>query len=463
MKKSLLIIIALAATAFTGCKKYLDVNDNPNSPTNVSESLMLAPLEASISQYITAGNASSLVNQWMQNCVPNQPLPNTVNYMVTSSTFDDFWKSFYVTALNNLHLLNIQATANGNGKYAGISKILTAYTLGNATDLWGDIPYSEAFNGTDNTTPVYDSQESIYNTIQALLDSAIVEVNAGTGTSPSTDDYFYSGDMTKWAKMAYTLKARYYMHLTKAPGYTASAQATLALTALSNGMTSNSDDCFFPYAGSSTSSNPWYLHFFNTSTLVLSSHYIDSLKAFSDPRLPYLVSKAENTGLYNGNDIGSGAGDLLDYSVAGSFYGGIGSNVYVLNAAEALFLKAEATYITSGYAAAQPIYKAAVAENLLKVGIDTTSTAARNYLSSRGTLTADNAMRLIIEEKNAANFFSMESYVDWRRTGYPSIKLITNDNITAIPRRFLYPLNEITANPRAIQSAKLTDKVWWDN
>lgn len=462
MKRSFIIILTLAIAVMTGCKKYLDVNDNPNVPSTVSESLMLAPLEAGISHYIAAGNAASLVNQWMQNSVPNQPMPNTVNYFVTSSTFDDFWSSFYVVELNNLHLLNVQATGNGNSMYAGIAKILTAYTLGSATDLWGDIPYSQAFGGTGNTTPSYDKQEDIYKSIQALLDSAIIEVNAGEGAAPGTDDYFYGGDMSKWAKMAYTLKARYYMHLTNATGYTAAGQAGLALAALNNGMTGNGDDCFFSYTGTTNSSNPWYLHFFNTSTLILSSKYVDSLKARNDPRLPYLATKAENTGLYTGNVIGSGAGTLQDYSVAGSFYAGIGSNVYVLNAAEAMFIKAEATYITSGYAAAQPLYRAAVAQNLLKLNIDTTSAAAQAYLSSRGTLTADNALKLIIEEKNVANFFSLENYVDWRRTGYPVLNMIPNNNITSMPRRFLYPLNEISANPQAIQSASLTDKVWWD-
>lgn len=463
MKTSFIVILALATSAITGCKKFLDVNENPNVPSNVSESLMLAPLEAGISQYIAAGNAASLVNQWMQNSVPNQPMPNTANYLVTSSTFDDFWNSFYVVELNNLHLLNVQATANGNSKYAGISKILTAYTLGAATDLWGDIPYSQAFDGVGNTTPVYDKQEDIYKSIQGLLDSAIAEINTGEGKTPGTDDYFYNGDMTKWAKMAYTLKARYYMHLTSAPGYTATEQAGLALAALNNGMTANEDDCLFPYTGTSTSSNPWYLHFFNTTTLILSSKYVDSLKSRNDPRLPYLATKAENTGLYTGNEIGSGIGTLQDYSVAGSFYAGIGSNVYVLNAAEAMFIKAEATYITSGYAAAQPLYRAAITANFLKLGIDTNSAAAQAYLSLRGTLTAGNALERIIEEKNVANFFSLENYVDWRRTGYPVLQLIPNNNITAIPTRFLYPLNEISANPQTIQSAVLTDKVWWDN
>lgn len=462
MKRSL-IIFALTAMSFAGCKKFLDVNQNPNKPSDVSESLLLSPIEAAVSQYIVAGNASSLINQWMQNCVPNQPLPNTVNYMVTSSTFDDFWNSFYVPVMNNLYLLNKQANVNSNGMYAGISKVLTAYTLGTATDLWGNIPFSESFNGTGNSTPVYDSQETIYTTVQSLLDSAIIQLNEGKGQNPGTADYYYGGDMGKWVKMAYTLKARYYMHLTKAPGHTAAAQAALALTALNSGMTSNDDDCYFTYTGTSTSSNAWYLHFYNTSTLVLSSRYVDSLKSRNDPRLPYLAGKAKNTGLYTGNDIGSGAGILDDYSVAGSFYGSISSNVYILNAAEALFIKAEATLINSGYAVAQPVFRQAVAENILKLGVDTNGTAAQTYLAKYGVLSSANALQQIIEEKATANFFSPEIWVDWRRTGYPVLKVITNNNISEIPRRFLYPLNEATANPRSEQSAKLTDKVWWDS
>ena len=295
-----------------------------------------------------------------------------------------------------------------------------------------------------------------------MLDSAITELATGEGSTPGTDDYFYSGDMSKWIKMAYTLKARYYMHLTTAPGHTAAAQASLALEALDNSMSSNDDDCYFPYTGTETSSSPWYLHFFNTTTLVLASHYVDSLVSHADPRLPYLVSKASNTGLYTGNVIGSGAGNLNDYSVAGSFYGDIASNGYVLNAAEADFMRAEATYIISGYAAAQPLYRKAIVNNMVKVGVDTSSSAAQTYLAKRGTLTAGNALQLIIEEKNIANNFSMENWVDWRRTGYPALSLVANDNITSLPRRFLYPNSEISTNGTNVPSVKVTDRVWWD-
>lgn len=462
MKKSFIIISIFTASLLAGCKKFLDVNDNPNLPESVSESLLLGPVEAGASTYVANGNAAVLVNQWMQYCVPNQPMPNTANYLITTTTFDDYWNSFYTIELNNLHVLNIQAITNGNSMYAGIAKVLTAYTLGTATDFWGDIPYSESFEGTDLSTPKFDSQESIYNAVQLLLDSAITALNEGKGSTPGTDDYMYSGDMSKWVKMAYTLKARYYMHLTNATGHTAATQASLALDALAGGMSSNADDCYFPYTGGGTSSSPWYLHFFSTTTLVLASHYVDTLVARADPRLPFLVSKANATGSYAGNVIGSGAGNIDYYSVPGSFYGDIAANGYVVNAAEADFIKAEATYIVSGYAAAQPIYRKAIVDNMVKVGVDTSSTAAQTYLSKRGTLSATNAMQLIIEEKNIANNFSTENWVDWRRTGYPVISLIANDNITSLPRRFLYPNSEISTNGANVPSVKVTDRVWWD-
>jgi hypothetical protein len=469
MKKNKLVIyLFIAAATFSGCKKFLDVNSNPNTINKASEALILSPVEEGMSSYVCGGYNAVLENYWMQNMTLNQVTPNDVTYVVTNGSFDGPWYNFYVVCMNNLYQMNNIATSNGNQMYAGIAKTLMAYTLGSATDLWGDIPYSQAFQGTTVSTAAYDSQESIYANIDKLLDSAITEINSGTGLAPSSDDFYYSGDMTKWSKLAYSIKARYLMHLTKAPNHTAVAQATLALSALANGMTDYNDDCFFTYSGETTASAPWYWNFFNTTTAIMASTYVDTLKVRNDPRIAPLLTKAVNTGLYNGSVIGSGFNDLNDFSVAGTVYGNANSNGYVFNADEALFLKAEATYYVSGYAAANPIYKSAIINNMLKLGIDTSSSAAQTYLAKRGTLTAANALQRIIEEKTTANFFSMENWVDWRRTGYPSLTVISSANgapasVTEIPRRFLYPENELVSNPQSAQSAKITDRVWWDS
>jgi hypothetical protein len=465
----LTIYILLFTLSFiTGCKKYIDVNNDPNNPTSVQEALILAPVELNLSSVLTGGavfnttgKAAILANHYMQNIALNQPVPNEGTYQLFNAYLDDSWKSFYVVGLNNLKALHDKAITNGNYNYSGIANILSAFCLGIATDYWGDIPYSEAFNGSSQLKPVYDSQESIYKSIQQLLDDGIADINKNATIKPGDDDYYYGGDMDQWKRLAYTLKARYYMHLTKAPGYTAAGQATLALDALQNGMQDNNDDMKMSYPGSAGFENPWFRNFQSVSTIVLSSACVDTLVTRNDPRLPKLIAKAKATGLYNGRPIGSIniSGSLDVYSLPGVAVGAASSPVYVFNYSEALFLKAEATLIKSGFAAAEPVYRDAIRSHMTKLGIATAD--VDNYLASRGTLTAANALQRIMEEKKIANFLSVENFTDWRRTGFPLLTKVPNA-ISDIPRRLLYPQVELISNPKEIQTAKLTDRVWWD-
>jgi len=83
------------------------------------------------------------------------------------------------------------------------------------------------------------------------------------------------------------------------------------------------------------------------------------------------------------------------------------------------------------------------------------------YIGARGSLTSANALQRIMEEKKIANYLSIENYNDWRRTGFPVLTKVPNA-LSDIPRRMLYPQNEILSNPQAVHSAKLTDRLWWD-
>lgn len=460
MRNIFLSLMAIIMLATTGCKKFIDVNNNPNVPTDVTEDLILSPVELNIAHAVSAGFDFAVVNHWMQTVCLNQPLPNTGTYLLYHENVDGDWSNLYSACMNNLQVLAKKADASGNKNYSGIAKILTAFAIGTTTDLWGDVPYSKAFQGSDNFRPSYDKQEDVYKSVQSLLDDGIADINANTGKTPGSDDFYYGGDMAKWKKLAYTLKARYHIHLTKAPGYTAAAQADLALTALQNGMQSNDDDMKFSYPGSAGQENPIFVTFHPVSTLILSERLVDGFKTRNDPRLSVMVAPATATGLYTGRAIGTpGVGSLEDYSRPGSFYGSPASDFFVVNYSEALFIKAEATFIKSGFAAAQPIYQDAIKSHMAKLGISTGN--ANTYLTARGTLTAGNAMQLIMEEKSIANYLSIENFNDWRRTGFPAITKVPNA-LSEIPRRFIYPQVEMIANPQAVQSALLTDRVWWD-
>jgi len=459
MKQSIFIIIAIAGLFTTGCKKFLDVNKNPNNPTDVQEALLLAPIEQNISDNVQGGNASIIVQNFVQNIAPNQPNPGLWNYQSFNVDYDGDWYNFYVVCLNNLKILNEKAEGKESWNYAAVAKILTAYTLGTATDFWGDIPYSKAFDRT-NYLVAYDSQEEIYKTVQSLLSNAIADIDKNSSITPGSDDYFYNGDMAEWRKAAWSLKARYFIHLTKAPGYSATVQSDSALVALQNGMMANSDDLKFDYEGNTGSENIWNLTFSPVTTYVLNATLIDTLKARNDPRLSYIARPAPNTGLYTGRKIGTPTAELEDYSYPNNFYGGTASSNYIFTYSEALFIRAEALYRTQGVAAAQPVYVNGINSNMAKLGIDTTSAAAIAYVNSR-TLTAENALQLIMEEKAIANLFNFETYNDWRRTGYPQLTPVEGA-LSAIPRRLLYPQSEIITNAQPQQSAKLTDRVWWD-
>ena len=91
------------------------------------------------------------------------------------------------------------------------------------------------------------------------------------------------------------------------------------------------------------------------------------------------------------------------------------------------------------------------------------SEADRNaYISSRPVLTTSNALENIIDEKFVADFLSLETYNDWRRTGFPNLALAANAYVPYIPLRWPYATTTVLANPQPQQSATTKDPVWWD-
>jgi hypothetical protein len=463
MKKITLFCCIAAILSGPGCKKFLDVNKDPNQPIDVQEKLILSPVEYNLAYAINGGaegTASTYTNHFMQMVCYNQVALNFGTYYFVNTNMSSTWGTVYTTCLENLKVLVEKGQKNGNNNYAGIGEILTAYVLGFTTDLWGDIPYSKALD-TKNFFPAYDKQEDVYKTLLALLDAGVADIDKKAGLKVGADDYFYAGDMTRWRKLAFSLKARYLMHLSKAPGHTAAGQADQVLTALQSGIAGTADEWKFAYPGGATSRNIWYENMLPVTTLVASSALVDTLKTRNDPRLPFLIAKAKNTGLYNGRPIGTPTiGNLNDYSLLGSAYASINSVEYIMPYTEIQFLQAEASLIKSGVTAAQPFFTAAITTHMTRIGVAPADITT--YLAARGTLNAATALEQIMQEKVIADFLSPENYNDWRRTGFPKLTIVPNAQAPAIPRRLLYPQTEINANPQPQQSASLVDRVWWD-
>ncbi len=474
MKKSKLFIITAAGLlAFTGCKKFLDINKDPNNPLQVKESLILTPVEITTGTNVAGGFAGVTLAYWMQQLSLNQPPPNAETYRITAADVDNTWSFFlYPNTFENLKVMIAEAEAAGHYQYAAIGKTLVAYNFAITTDLWGDIPYSQSLQIPAVTKPKYDAQAYVYSGIQATLDSALYYVNkTPSAIAPGSDDFIYGGDMSKWKKYIYMLKARYYLRLSNAPGRTASLQADSALTALANGFASNDDNATVAYSGSAQAENPWYENTLpGAGGVVLGGSFVDSLIARNDPRLP-VIADTNTSGAYVGRPAGITVGpDPNVYSSLNTAYGGYlpiedintGSSapLYLATYSEALFIKAEATFIKSGAAAAQPIYQQAIAAHMAMLGVG--STAQATYIASRPALTTANALQQIIDEKFVADFLSIETYNDWRRTGFPTLTLAANAYVAYIPRIWPTAQSESLANPQPEQSGSTTGKVWWD-
>jgi Starch-binding associating with outer membrane len=459
-------LLAISALSLAGCKKFLNINTDPNNPLTVPESVTVPPVEITLAANIVGGFPGTTIGYWMQQLSLNQALPTVENYFIQPTDVNNSWNFFiYPNVLQNLKIMIGQAESAKHNQYVAIGFALSAYTYAITTDLWGDIPYSQALQLPAITKPVYDPQQSIYGDIQGLLDSALYYIGQTPSViAPSGDDYIYNGNMTQWTKWIHMMKARYYLRLSNAPGRTAATQADSALTELALGFGSNSDNAAVPFP--TQDGSPW---FENTSAgaggVVLAKNFIDLLQGNSDPRLPILTDTAidgPNAGTYVGRPSGIGTvfNSPTNFSNVNTAYAGINAPLYMATYSEQLFIKAEATFITAGAAAADPIYRAAITAHMDMVGVK--SADETTYLGTRPPLTSSNAMQQMMTEKYIADFLNVETFNDWRRTGFPTLTPAQNAIIPTIPRRWPYDTDELLANPQPQDSATIASRVWWD-
>jgi len=435
-----LISLFLVVLTQSSCKKdFLDVNNDPNNPLDATPSVLLPNIEGGIA-YAQGGDMSRYASIFVQQTLGNnRQAQNYTNYIFSNVDFDNLWRfNIYAGPLQDLIILEQKATTDGLNHYLAIAKVLKAYTLGITTDCFGDIPYSEAFQGVDKLQPKFDTQESVYAEMQKLLDDAIVLLAGSPGpVVPGGDDLIYKGNSLKWTKLANALKARYYLHTLKRDP----SGSTKALTALAGAMESNDDDAAFNFGSAETEANPWYQFNDQRGDIVVEGVMADTMVSLTDPRVDQYVDTA------NGNAMGA-------------FYGAATSPVFLMTYAEQKFIEAELKFKAGDALGASSAHNDAVKANILKV----TGAANVGYETTHASETAVSIdLNKIMLQKYIALFTSPESWTDYRRTGIPALTPPSGATENVIPRRFLYPQSEDLYNKNTPQGVKLIDKVWWDN
>lgn len=383
----------------------------------------------------------------------------------TASNFDDSWNNAYVNCITNAKLTAAKATKELNPRLVGAAQVIEAHCMGTVTSLWGDAPYSELDITGGNLAPKYDSQAAIYTNLQSLLDKAITNLSATTGKGiPADKDLYYAGSAAKWLKLAYSLKARYYLHV---KDYAKAKQnALLGIN--------NADDDFKAQFGEGygQSFNPFY------SFLVYDRDDYMSGDSYAARLLDPSAS------LYRGNAKTDESARFLYTYLPGWYYfgpyelnvncpfdwgepnGKFGGDTAVpmITYGEMLLIIAEADARTS-FSAGLSSYNTyrALLNTGYSIGIDNAGYygesfkylpyvaadfAANGMENNSGTaLTDQNALiREIFQEKYIYLMGSYESFTDFRRSNNAAqIQLKTGKAGT--PQRFLYPQVEINANP----------------
>lgn len=448
MKRILTGFCALSLMFMTACNSWIDsdLNTDPTSPSDASYNVVMPTVQAGLA-YAYGGDLGRYTNLFTQHItgVDRQHL-GIFNYKLTESDIDNAWQfNLYAGPMKDLAIMMDKARADGSAHYLGVSQVLMAHALGTVTDMWGDVPFSDAFKGSAGLQPKYDTQQSIYTAIQAMLDSAIVNLGAATSTlSPGADDRMYDGDLTLWTKAAYSLKVRNTMHLLKRD---AGAAAT-ALALLPNAFTSNADDMQFVFGTAETEGNPWYQFIIQRDgDITAGPKIMELMDAANDPR---------RTLYFEADD----SGRVSVASRLGPFYASINSPVPFVTFVEIKFIESEARFLGGDMAGAHTAYTEAVRAGLERTGIAASEVTAYLAQAAVDPGSANLTLELILNQKYIAMFTQPEAFTDLRRTGFP---LLTPTTSTEIPRRFPYPQSERLTNGANVPAGlTIFDRVWWD-
>lgn len=484
MKKNLLIITILIALLSVSCENFLDVNTDPNNPTEVSPDLVLP-----VGQVYTAKlhqqdrGINHLGNMFMYNWSESYGFSwydEEFKYLVTSTFYDQIFDNTYSSVLKQYQVLT--SLGEEYAHYVAIGNIMKAYHFQMMVDIYGDVPYSEALLRGENPTPTYDNEAVIYDNLLVKLTEAIATMKAADESeitvAPGDDNVMFGGNSAQWIQFANSLKLRI---LTRLNGVKDAQFITdeLAVIASEGSGYITEDVGINPgYAVEEGKQNQFWeeLGWTVTGTVTLSNdatcatqYILDYLTATADPRIDYLYE------LPASGHLGVEQGLEVDDAFAADFVSNIGPGILksatmdavIYTLAECYFNQAELALAGFGGDPAV-LYDLGVQASFDYLGAGD----ATNYLSLSGQnqnyASSANKLEAIITQKwIATNGITAEqAWFDYSRTGFPSNLPVSNAASTPDrPVRLFYPDSEITGNGENVpdQPNAFNSKIFWAN
>ena len=391
MNKRKIALLATAVLLVGGCKDYLDVNTNPNSPaaTDVTPNLLLAPMIhwMATSPQFDARFVGRYAQEWSPSFgATSLSTWERMGYDAGSDNGAQQWRDVYWTMGQNLVGMNEKSEAQRRWDMLGIGQIIKAWGWEQLTDLHGDIILKEAFDPTLFTFH-YDPQQDVYVEVQRLLNEAIANLAKTDGLVDQTyvakTDRLYGGDRAKWTKFAYGLQALNLNHYSNKSSYNPAA----VIAAVDKSFASNADDALFTYPAVSADLQDYnFLAYtrnnyrsYRQAQFIVNLMNGTALASTVDPRLSRMLSPSPD-GQFRGIDINTIGGGLTTATYPMNLMGYVGtgggtglpsryifddkSKFPIMTYAQLQFVKAEAAYRSGDKVTALNAYRTAIAAHI---------------------------------------------------------------------------------------------------
>ncbi|MGB0167030.1 MAG: SusD/RagB family nutrient-binding outer membrane lipoprotein [Luteibaculum sp.] len=481
MRKSLYTIFIMALVSFGCTKDFEEINTNPNAPGKAEPQLLLRQvtydyLEQMSYEGFVAGN---LLSQHFA--------------MIDFNLFDRHsltepqlggnpWPFMYRNLRDCEILLGLARSSNVYSVYEGPALVLKSYITMALTDIYGDVPYSQALKAKSGLiNPAYDSQENIYTGAEGILANlrlAEERIEAYQGGTALQGDILFNGDLNGWLRFANSLRFKALMRIS---GVSNVAQELQSIVDAGNFIADASQNALYPFSESQPNNfrmarlrdGDFNLYAMSST---IEDILIDDLN--NDPRLnTYFRTIGKDTtfdynGILNGRDASSSI-KLDTISLPGTIWR---ENAGVLNANyfsswEMNFLLAEAAERGLISGSAKSYYDQGVMQSFTYWN----TAMPANYLeqgnAAYGANGANPLEQILTQKWIASIIHGYEPWIEWRRTGFPQLKTVAASlNGNEIPVRMPYPTDEEALNADNYSEAagntngnSVNVPVWWDN
>jgi len=505
MKKKLLIYLGAVIVFSASCKKFLDINKNPNRVTDNTPELVLPQSLVATASFVNVDyNSYGADLMYRSNAGGVSGFGTVISYDYTTGSLTNLW-GLYDNLEDYKYVKDKTSSDPRYVYYNAIARIMMAYDFQLLVDTYNDIPYTQALMGPNNISPKYDKAEDIYKDLAAQIDTAIALINTGIANSLNTvpltlaaDPLFvqasslYPSYLTLWKQFANTIKLRLIVRANGKVQFnntTFSSDGFLTTDALVNpgyAKVSGKQNPIWPYSITNTASASSRLPSY------FSLAFFDGTK-IADPKRGNAFFRNFPTTAANqlGNETNPNPpnGIVPSYWFKGTsatvfdkagIYKGLDAGAPLFLAAESYFLQSEAmvrgiipgdaaTAFNKGIEASFTYLYKDNTNNIPATGTYSAPVAdATAYRTANATnrlvnfaLAASNEQKIeaIITQKYIAltMIHSHEAWNEYRRTGYPKVSgsgptetmastVSVSTRPDRMPTRVLYPSSEFNTN-----------------